>query len=350
MIASCVADAAYPFDRTPALVQRFMPGVRIFYRLLLAKVERDQARTCSSIGRMALRGTQVSVLIALALQTSAAAFTQDVVYPRLLLNTTTSLGSIEKKVDPIKTGRQKGSVLVVFRTSERGVVIDARVVSGSPELEDSALRAVNQWKFRPTSIDGGHAVQISSAAVIDFSQNRPEIHAPKPMTAQQLTPGLQFQCLNQLLRQSPGSVAGCEQQLDTAERSNRTPMDRFTAADEYGLALMDYAKDARRAVDYFSKAIQLAAQRLTSSDAEWAYAYWHRAVAEQRCGDNSNSERDFSAAEASMESAERSIGVEKIAVYYRTLLNKIVNEHVRLLESENRGDEAEKVRAKIGQP
>ena len=284
------------------------------------------------------------------LGTSAASFAQDVVYPRLLLNTTTYLGSIEKRANPIQAGRQKGTVLIAFRTSEQGAVIDARVLTGPSELGEPALRAVNQWKFRPMSISGGQAVEISSAAVIDFSQNPAEVHPPRPMTAQELTPGLQFQCLNELLHRSPGSVTACKQQLDTIERADGPPMDRFTAADEYGLALLDYAKDARRAVDYFSKAIQLAPQRLTASDAEWAFAYWHRAVAEQRCGDNSDSERDFGVAEDSMESAARSIGVERIAAYYRSLMNRVVSQHVSLLQSENKGDEAEKVRAKIGEP
>jgi periplasmic protein TonB len=37
---------------------------------------------------------------------------------------------------------------------ERGNVVQARVVSGHPLLISAALRAVQQWKYEPTSLNG----------------------------------------------------------------------------------------------------------------------------------------------------------------------------------------------------
>lgn len=48
----------------------------------------------------------------------------------------------------------RGTVVVDAVIDERGNVVQARVVSGHPLLIDAALRAVLQWKYEPTSLNG----------------------------------------------------------------------------------------------------------------------------------------------------------------------------------------------------
>jgi hypothetical protein len=86
---------------------------------------------------------------------------------------------------------------------------------------------------------------------------------------------------------------------------------------------MKYAHDAKKALEQFSKAIELTPERLDSTDAEWAYAYWHRATAEQELGNSAEVEKDFSVAENSLREAEKAIGNEQIASYYHELGNRI---------------------------
>jgi tetratricopeptide (TPR) repeat protein len=288
------------------------------------------------------------ILPLVSVLTISSAYSQELAYSHRLSNTATFLGSLEK-VGPVPPAVGKGSVLVVFRTSEQGIVISAKALMGSPEFMQSALDVVNQWKFKPTSINGGQLVQMNSAVVIDFSQSPPAIHAPKPMTAEQLSPNLQFKCLNGLLHQESSSLEACKQQLRSVEQSSSLPMDLFTAQDEYGLALLNYSQGTKQAIEHFSQAIQVASEKLKPSDAEWSYAYWHRAVAEQRSGDKAEAERDFSTAEESMQGAEKTIGAEKIAAYYHNLLMQIVKQHTTLLESESKNDEPKQVRVHFGQ-
>jgi protein TonB len=47
-----------------------------------------------------------------------------------------------------------GTVVVEAVIDERGNVLQARVVSGHPLLVASALKAVLQWKYEPTSLNG----------------------------------------------------------------------------------------------------------------------------------------------------------------------------------------------------
>ena len=48
----------------------------------------------------------------------------------------------------------QGTVVVEAVIDERGNVVQARVVSGHPLLIDAALKAVLQWKYEPTSLNG----------------------------------------------------------------------------------------------------------------------------------------------------------------------------------------------------
>jgi len=231
------------------------------------------------------------------------------------------------KVVPVPPNEGKGTVLMIYWTSERGAVVSARALDGPPELQKAAAEAMYKWKFKPMSVNG-QPVQMGSAVVVDFSQTPAGLQVPKPMTAAQLSPGFQFKCFDGLVHDEPVSVGACQQQLEAVSRdSHSTPLDRFTAHDQYGLVLMKYAHDAKKASEQFSKVIELAPERLDSTDAEWAYAYWHRATAEQELGKSAEAEKDFSVAENSLREAEKAIGNEKIAAYYHELVNRIAAQH-----------------------
>jgi hypothetical protein len=283
-------------------------------------------------------------------QTLSSSDSQQLPYARRVLSVTAQfLEMAEKKVDPTPPGALNGSVLIVFWTSERGAVVSARGIEGPPELQRAAMDAINQWKFKPSSTSG-QPVQMGSAVIFDFSKIPPAIQVPKPMTAAQLSPGFQFKCLNGLLHQDPSSVDVCRQQLKTVEHdSHSTPMDRFTALDQYGLVLMKYVHEPQKAAEQFSQAIELAPAGLKSPDAEWAYIFWHRAVAEQQSGNNADAEKDFSVAENSLHEAQKAVGNEKIAAYYHDLLGSVVKQHVALLDGENKHDEAKRVLANFEQ-
>jgi TonB family protein len=47
-----------------------------------------------------------------------------------------------------------GTVLVDAVIDEHGNVVQARVLSGHPLLIDAALKAVLQWKYEPTTLNG----------------------------------------------------------------------------------------------------------------------------------------------------------------------------------------------------
>jgi tetratricopeptide (TPR) repeat protein len=269
----------------------------------------------------------IFVALTFALNLASAELPQ-LAYSRKILSVTQQfLDKAETKIAPVQPSGTTGKVLVIFWTSERGAVVSARALDGPAELQRASVETIYNWKFKPTSV-AGQPVQMVSAVLIDFSQTPSVLQVPKPMTATQLLPGIQPQCSMGLVHEEPASLAACEQQLDAVSRDSRsTPLDAFTTHDQYGLALMKYAHDPRKAVEQFSKAIDLAPERLNSTDAEWGYAYWHRATAEQQVGNSAEAEKDFSIAENSLRDAEKAIGDEKMASYYHELVNRIVSQH-----------------------
>ena len=62
-------------------------------------------------------------------------------------------------VDPVypplaRQARVSGTVVVDALIDEHGNVVEVRVVSGHPLLVDAALKAVGQWKYEPTTLNG----------------------------------------------------------------------------------------------------------------------------------------------------------------------------------------------------
>jgi hypothetical protein len=301
-------------------------------------------------GEKTLRTVQAILLTLTLIPARSSADIPQLPYTRRLWQATTQyLDKVETKVDPTPPTARKGTVLVIFWTSERGAVVSARAVDGPSELQQAAIEAIGQWKFKVMSVNG-QPVQMGGAIVLDFSNTPSAIKAPKPLTREQLSTGYQFACFGGLQNQDATAVEGCRKQLDDVlHDSHSTPMDRFTAHDQYGLVLMKYAHDSKKAAEQFSEAIALAPERLRSSDGEWAYVYWHRAAAEQQLANNIDAEKDFSVAENSLLEAEKSIGNDRNAAYYHDLLGSAVKQHVALLEGENKHDEAKQVLAKFGQ-
>jgi protein TonB len=64
--------------------------------------------------------------------------------------------------------RIQGTVVVDAVIDEKGNVVQARVVSGHPLLVDAALKAVLQWKYEPTSLNG-QPVSVELQVQVNFN-------------------------------------------------------------------------------------------------------------------------------------------------------------------------------------
>jgi|SRR5271156_1498256 len=279
----------------------------------------------------------VLLILLMLVQAPSSADSQQLPHTqRVFVITPQVLKSAKTMVEPVAPSARKGSVVIAFWTSEQGSVVSARGIEGSAELQRAAFDAIYQWKFNLSILASGQLLQMASAVIVDFSKTPPAI-APKPMSAAQVSPGFQFKCFDGMVHEDPASVDVCRQQLGAIKAdSQSTPMDRFTALDQYGLVLMKYSHDPKKALELFSQAIALAPERLKSSDSEWAYVYWHRAVAEQQSGRNSDAEKDFAVAESSLQEVANGLKYEKSAAYYRALLASVAKQHAALLDSGNK--------------
>jgi periplasmic protein TonB len=64
--------------------------------------------------------------------------------------------------------RVEGVVVLEATINEKGNVIDVKVLSGPPELIPAAIKAVQEWKYEPTFING-QAVPVILTANVKFS-------------------------------------------------------------------------------------------------------------------------------------------------------------------------------------
>ena len=64
-----------------------------------------------------------------------------------------------------------GAVVVDALIDEHGNVVQVRVLSGHPFLIDAALKAVGQWKYEPTTLNG-QPVSVELQVQVHFMLNR----------------------------------------------------------------------------------------------------------------------------------------------------------------------------------
>src|SRR5580704_6140004 len=124
-------------------------------------------------------GLTIIAILFLSLNLGSAELPQLAYSRRLLSATPQFLDKAETKVAPVQPNETKGTVLIIYWTSERGAVVSARAVDGPPELQKAAAEAMYKWKFKPSSANG-QPVQMGSAVLVDFSQAPPAVQVPKP--------------------------------------------------------------------------------------------------------------------------------------------------------------------------
>ena len=62
-----------------------------------------------------------------------------------------------------------GVVIAEITVNESGMVSDARVLRSIPSLDDAALKAVREWRYDPTLVDG-KAVPVKMTVTVNFSR------------------------------------------------------------------------------------------------------------------------------------------------------------------------------------
>jgi TonB family protein len=77
------------------------------------------------------------------------------------------------KVDPVypqdaKDAHVQGAVVLRAIISKTGTIRDLQVVSGPPELTDSAKDAVNQWRYKPYLLNG-EPTEVETTITVNYS-------------------------------------------------------------------------------------------------------------------------------------------------------------------------------------
>jgi len=67
-----------------------------------------------------------------------------------------------------RQARVQGAVVMEATISKDGSVVDLRVVSGNPLLNEAAIAAVRQWRYKPTLLNG-EPVEVITTITINFA-------------------------------------------------------------------------------------------------------------------------------------------------------------------------------------
>jgi bla regulator protein blaR1 len=90
---------------------------------------------------------------------------------RILVDEDVQKGKLVRVVSPVYPPvlgkRMDGTVVLRVIIGKNGSVKSARLVSGLPNLRDSAVNAVLQWQYRPTFVNGV-AVEVDTTVSVVF--------------------------------------------------------------------------------------------------------------------------------------------------------------------------------------
>jgi protein TonB len=64
--------------------------------------------------------------------------------------------------------RVEGAVILEATVTEKGDVVEVKVISGQPMLISAAVEAVQEWKYEPTFMNG-RPVAVILTATVNFS-------------------------------------------------------------------------------------------------------------------------------------------------------------------------------------
>jgi len=67
-----------------------------------------------------------------------------------------------------RAARVQGTVMLGAIIDRQGMVKDLKVISGPPELRDSAIGAVQQWRYRPYMLNG-EAVEVETQIQVNYA-------------------------------------------------------------------------------------------------------------------------------------------------------------------------------------
>jgi TonB family protein len=258
--------------------------------------------------------------------------------------------SLVKRVEPLyppiaKAAHITGQLSLEFTITLTGDIADIKVLSGPAMLQQASIDAVKQWKYHPILING-QPTAVRTVAILNFGFNPKSADDLKEQEVNIKVSPYMIKCVDLLNHNDPASLDACRQEveLEAQYTVGRRQMDRLSSHDEYGLALLGFAHQPKEALAQFELEIGLLPGVLTKTDAEFAWAYWHRGIALMYLGDFTRAEQDFSTAEESASLAI--VHLPEMAENYRKTRAKIVTMHVQLLEQEGKHDEAQKLRTK----
>jgi protein TonB len=82
-------------------------------------------------------------------------------------------GNLIHRVQPAypalaKQARIQGSVVLRAIINREGVIENLQALSGPPVLEQAAIAAVKQWRYRPYLL-GGEPIEVETQVTVNFS-------------------------------------------------------------------------------------------------------------------------------------------------------------------------------------
>jgi TonB family protein len=240
-----------------------------------------------------------------------------------------------------KVAHVQGTVVLRVEVDGSGKVRNISSVSGNAMLVQAAVDSVKNWTWTP--FDEAHGRSAVFNVKVPFGD---ELAEDQEKAKLDLEVGKEYFALDDACREAlripgDGAVAPCRKEVAVSTRfpwQGQRHMEILDAHQNLGHALLN-AGLAKDAIREFDLAIEIAEQSLKKSDAEYAYALFWRATAEQQVAENEAALKDYAAAEESMRLAIKSL--PDMTKQYGFALRRMLQQHAALLTAMGRDQEGQ---------
>jgi TonB family protein len=206
----------------------------------------------------------------------------------------------------------RGLVKVEAIVSEQGIVTSARVISGHPLLQNAALIAVKGSKYKPHTIADKAVAFITIVDLVfppgTLSKDEKQEYERDSELADQYFKSMKI-CRG-LMKEEDWKEAEktCAAVVTFAEKlSDDRAMEKMSANETLGHVFVRQRRFPE-AIDYYQRAMKMAGNKLTESDAELGQLYGDLAIAHHLMRDLDKAREFYRKAEAVYQLAYRSIG------------------------------------------
>lgn len=242
-----------------------------------------------------------------------------------------------------KAARLSGLVFIEIQVDKEGKVRSRKVKSGHPMLTQAALDNIQQWNFRPTTLNGETVVMETTAEIAVCGVPDAAYEKEAKFRDQQIKVASECRARVQAA-DTANAEEPCKKSLEMAHKvKGNTYLYESNALNNLGILRLEQNKP-REALSHFEESLKLLEANQKPDEAEVGSVVAWVGIAKRRLGDDAGALSYLERAEKIFSARIAATEFEEMRKNYARQLQSVREQHIGALQNLDRTEEADAVR------